>query len=568
MYERYENMKLSSLFTQGNQVHTENTTVDASKLEQNLKNGMEQISGKMPGETVAGTIVEKNGNDVLVAIGKNQMLQARLEGSVQVDVGQQLTFSIKNALGNKVILSPLFTNMANDPNVSKALQMAGIPENEISAQIVRTMMQEGMPVDKNSLQQMMRTAFLNPQTNIETLVQLTRLQIPVTDESIFQLEAYKNYEHQLTEGVLTIADSMPETLQAMAADGRLADGISLYKEIIFLLNEHNMVTAEKGTNEILQQNGLETVPGEGTTTETVSGMVRGGQRNIAEINEAEIRNAISGEELPSNLDLSKAESAVLADKLKQAGFTKLGDAVLNNQISKAMLFDELSRLLSMENFPSKAMECVGKFLESSEFNKLLKQEMKNQWMIAPEEVAKNHKVEDFYERLNDHMNRLRGVVEQAASQSPLAKAVTAMTGNLDFMNQLNQLFTYVQLPFKLQGQEANGELYVYTNKRNLAQKDGEVSALLHLDMEHLGSVDVHVSMKDSRVATQFYLKDDSALDLIYENIGILNDRLEKRGYQLNASFIHKESEQNVIAEILEQDKNISVLSGRSFDARA
>ncbi len=561
-------MKLSSLFMQGNQVHTENTTVDASKLEQNLKNGMEQISGKMPGETVSGTIVEKSGNDILISIGRNQILQARLEGSVQVDVGQQLTFSIKNALGNKVILSPLFTNMANDPNVSKALQMAGIPENDISAQIVRTMMQEGMPIDKNSLQQMMRTVFLNPQTNIETLVQLTRLQIPVTDESIFQLEAYKNYEHRMTESVLTIADSMPETMRAMADDGKIAEGISLYKEMISLLNEHNMVTSEKDAKDILQQTGLKTVSGEGAATETVPGMVNGGQGNIAEIKEVEIGNAISGEELLSNLGLSKAESAVLADNLKQAGFTKLGDEVLNNQLSKAMLFDELSRLLSVESFPSKVMERVGEFLESPVFNKLLKQEMKNQWMIAPEEVAKNHKVEDLYERLNNHMNRLSNALEQAASQSPLAKAVTAMTGNLDFMNQLNQLFTYVQLPLKLQGQEANGELYVYTNKKNLAKEDGEVSALLHLDMEHLGSVDVHVSMKDSRVATQFYLKDDSALDLIYENIGILNDRLEKRGYQLNASFLHKESEQNVIAEILQQDKNISVLSGRSFDARA
>ena len=192
-------------------------------------------------------------------------------------------------------------------------------------------------------------------------------------------------------------------------------------------------------------------------------------------------------------------------------------------------------------------------------------------MLTPEDVAREGKVEELYQRLSSQLGRLGRALEQnSAVGTPLARAVQTMSGNIDFMNQLNQMFTYVQLPLKMQGKDTNGELYVYTNKKNLAKKDGEVSALLHLDMEHLGSVDVHVSLRENKVSTKFYLRDEEALDFIAEHIDLLNERLNKRGYTMNASFVNKgeEGPETVMEEILKQGKNISVLSGRSFDARA
>ena len=102
--------------------------------------------------------------------------------------------------------------------------------------------------------------------------------------------------------------------------------------------------------------------------------------------------------------------------------------------------------------------------------------------------------------------------------SSLYQNVNRLSQNIDFMNQLNQTFTYIQVPLKLSGQNANGDLYVYTNKKNLAKKNGSVSAFLHLDMDHLGSVDVYVAMENQRVSTNFKVRDDSILDLIEANI--------------------------------------------------
>lgn len=155
---------------------------------------------------------------------------------------------------------------------------------------------------------------------------------------------------------------------------------------------------------------------------------------------------------------------------------------------------------------------------------------------------------------------------------PVAKSVQNLQSNVDFMNQLNHMFTYIQLPLKMAGGQAHGDLYVYTNKKNLAAKDGNVSALLHLDMQHLGAVDVYVAMQQNRVSTNFTLQDESALDLIEQHISLLDERLAGRGYDLKAQFHMKEEDEEqdggIMQTILNQSKNISVLSRTSFDMRA
>lgn len=162
---------------------------------------------------------------------------------------------------------------------------------------------------------------------------------------------------------------------------------------------------------------------------------------------------------------------------------------------------------------------------------------------------------------------------QAAGKTdiPVARSVQNLQSNVDFMNQLNHMFAYIQLPLKLAGNNAHGDLYVYTNKKNLAAKDGNVSALLHLDMEHLGPLDVYVTMQQNKVNTNFTLHDESALDLIEQHIHLLDERLVKRGYNLKAQFSVKEEEEQengIMQTILNQQKNISVLSRTSFDMRA
>ncbi|MCI7042841.1 MAG: flagellar hook-length control protein FliK [Lachnospiraceae bacterium] len=570
-------MRLSSLFVQGNQSYIDGNgrEMDSASLEQNLKNGMEEIASKQPGQSVTGEVIEKNGSDILLAIGKNQMLRAKLDAGIPVEEGQMMTFSIKNASGAKVILSPLYANTGNDPNVSKALQMAGIPENALTGKMVQTMMQEGMSIDRDSLSRMLRVVSANPEANVETMVQLSRLEIPVTENTLFQMEAYKNLEHQITDGIFEIADALQNTAAVMINDGDAEGAVSLYREILSLLSEGESVQPQaEGEAQISVGLPLEeTLPLKEAVrllNEFLNGDALQPDKEIVEENALLRESGLQTEKGQEFLGQQKIESGLQTEGQQRAESSIQADGgtplktigVLLERLEKALLSDEIAPY---------QRESISRLFSGKEFQQAIKNEMIKQWLLTPEDVGKEHKAEELYEKLNSQLSRFSQTLNQSVgADTSLAKAVSNLSGNIDFMNQMNQMFTYIQLPLKLQSQEANGELYVYTNKKNLAKKDGEVSALLHLDMEHLGSVDVYVSMKDTKVSTQFRLKDDSALDLIAGHIDLLNERLNKRGYTMNASFVKKGEEEtgSVMEEILKQDKNISILSGYSFDARA
>ena len=224
------------------------------------------------------------------------------------------------------------------------------------------------------------------------------------------------------------------------------------------------------------------------------------------------------------------------------------------------------------DMPEQALQ---KLLGGKEFQVLLKDQISRQWTIEPQNVADKKQIEQLYERIREQTARLSQALETAGKgDAPVARSVQNLQSNVDFMNQMNHLYTYVQLPLKMLGNNAHGDLYVYTNKKNLAARDGQVSALLHLDMEHLGPLDVYVTMKDRQVATNFTVMDDSILSLIEKNIDILNKRLEGRGYSLKAQMHVKETageeeaESTIMRTLLSQQKNISVLSRTSFDMRA
>ena len=570
-------MRLSSLFVQGNQSYIDGNgrEMDSASLEQNLKNGMEEIASKQPGQSVTGEVIEKNGSDILLAIGKNQMLRAKLDAGIPVEEGQMMTFSIKNASGAKVILSPLYANTGNDPNVSKALQMAGIPENALTGKMVQTMMQEGMSIDRDSLSRMLRVVSANPEANVETVVQLSRLEIPVTENTLFQMEAYKNLEHQITDGIFEIADALQNTAAVMINDGDAEGAVSLYREILSLLSEGESVQPQaEGEAQISVGLPLEeTLPLKEAVrllNEFLNGDALQPDKEIVEENALLRESGLQTEKGQEFLGQQKIESGLQTEGQQKAdsGMQPDGGTLLKTMEE---LLERLEKALFSDEIAPHQRESISRLFSGKEFQQAIKNEMIKQWLLTPEDVGKEHKAEELYEKLNSQLSRFRQTLNQSVgADTSLAKAVSNLSGNIDFMNQMNQVFTYIQLPLKLQSQEANGELYVYTNKKNLAKKDGEVSALLHLDMEHLGSVDVYVSMKDTKVSTQFRLKDESALDLIAAHIDLLNERLNKRGYTMNASFVKKTDEEtgSVMEEILKQDKNISILSGYSFDARA
>ena len=91
-------------------------------------------------------------------------------------------------------------------------------------------------------------------------------------------------------------------------------------------------------------------------------------------------------------------------------------------------------------------------------------------------------------------------------------------------------------------------------------------------MNNMGPVDVFVQMTNNKVRTNFYVADESTIDLINAHIDELNRRLEKRGYQMTTRLaLHTDMDdpsRDPAVDAMLDLKSQNIISFTSFDARA
>lgn len=573
-------LNLENIFKRENQNVRANDTV---KVTEPMTKGerayrvQSEIRNLTPGQTIQGSVVSRDGTAVQIAIRQDMLINARIDQSIRLALGQNMSFEVKANSGSILSLTPLYANMANEATVLRALSAAGFPDTANNIEMVAIMMEEGMPIDRESLANISRFLMEFPRQDPATLIQMARLGVPITETNIEQFEQYQNANHQLLGSAETIMKELPDVFRELMSEGKTQQAYAFYENVleIFTGEETEGVVIQKGegqAEQVAEQPGTVNVQenenaaqGKEAVRESTSETVIGMAENGGEAAEAEQgRNAV----------LTPRQWNMIGDLLKELGMAEdTAQQVKNGELPPKEVLALIREFMPKGGAGVLHERVMERLLGSREFESLLKAEMEGQWTIKPEQVADPHKVEQLYERIREQSARLQEALQAAdKADMPAAKSVQNLQSNVDFMNQLNQMFTYIQLPLKMAGNQAHGDLYVYTNKKNLAAKDGNVSALLHLDMEHLGALDVYVAMQQNRVSTNFTLQDESALDLIEQHISLLDERLAKRGYDLKAQFHMKEEgaeeENGIMQTILNQSKNISVLSRTSFDMRA
>ncbi|MBR1770902.1 MAG: flagellar hook-length control protein FliK [Lachnospiraceae bacterium] len=495
-----------------------------------------QMQALKPGQTLQGEVVSKDGNQVQIKLADDFVVEARVDQDMNLQVGKNMTFEVRGN-GQSLTLSPLFANTATQANALKALDMASLPVNQNTVSMTGLMMNAGLSIDRSSLQQMFREINAFPNANISDVVDLHKLGMAVNEENLTQISSYKNLTHQLVEGMHTVLEALPEGMEQMISEGNVEGAARMFQDMLDMLGELPEETAVVGeqTGEA-QEAGAETLAAEnGAAQEAAGAKMAGITEGELPVPQTQIAEALQEAEngmLPPTMDANTADTVL--ELLQNAGGDDTAYKALAEQFSQAVengsaqdvaqaMKDVLSQGIQDKNQP--LLEAL---LHNKGAQKFLADGMSKLWSIEPKDVADPGKVEELYARLNRQLNHLSKTLEESGqTQSKAFQAVHQMNQNIDFLNQLNQAYTYVQLPLHLQQGDAHGDLYVYTNKRNLAAKDGQISALLHLDMEHLGPVDVYVAMQAEKVSTRFYVQDDEMLDFLEAHMDLLTSRLEK-----------------------------------------
>ena len=243
------------------------------------------------------------------------------------------------------------------------------------------------------------------------------------------------------------------------------------------------------------------------------------------------------------------------------------EGTLNGNLSTGAFLKELHQAL--DEIMGLTGGSAKKLFSSKEYQKVLEYEVKQQWTLKPEEI-KGDAVKHLYEKMENQMQKMQELVQESGqSNTSLAKAVSNLQGNIEFMNQINNAYHYVQIPLRMSNQNAHGDLFVYTNKSGVDRPDGELSAFLHLDMDNLGATDVSVRMKDRKVHTNFYLEDEKSYDLIEEHMAELMQRLQEKGYSCTVQVENQSGKKNLVEDFMQQEHpSAGILHRYSFDMRA
>lgn len=536
------------------------------KTDPMLQKGMDLLSDMSVGDILTGEILKTDGSKILLSLGQGAAIEAQLQQGVAASEGQVMSFLLKGTDPSKISLSPLYSNLSSNPTADAALSEAGLPVTEKMQYMVRSMMEEGLPIDKQSLYDMNKVMNQHPEVDPMDLARMQRLNIPLTDEMITQFEHYRNYEHQITNSLSDISNAFSESFSQVLTNEGPDAAVSFFDNVMKL-----MLPEEEGEAADPAKAAGEAVKEEAAPKEEAAVKAETPQKEEAMIREQAPEEAEAGKE---GKILSDRQTTDLVNTLKSAGFSEELTGQIKNgslpegEILKKVL-QELEQRPEHKDSAAKA-DTLQNLTKNEGFRELMKDSLGKQWLLRPDEVTEDGKVSKLYEKINSQVKSLTDSLSNAGKQdTPLFQAANNVSQNINFMNEVNQAFNYVQIPLKMENGEKAGELYVYSNKKSLAEKEGNVSALLHLDMEYLGPLDVHVALQDyTKVTTRFFLKDESSLDLIAEHIDMLNERLNNRGYSMSAEFINKDEHKTLIDNMTESSGAVPVYSQTTLDIRA
>lgn len=616
-----------------------------NQYNRNLANGVETPSGSQGmkqvvsslqemavGNVFEGSIQHMENGVATLGLADGKTVQARIDSGVTVRQGESMFFQVRSNNGMQIAIRPFSNGLNTNPTILNALKAANLQANAKMVTMVNTMMEQAMPIDKQSLAHMAKLVAGNSTMDITSIVQMAKLGIPVTEEMAAQFENYKSDQYAILDQLETIMETLPEQL----ADGGLSQKelLDLNRQMIkiFLGGMEQTEGADEAVSDAKQPawaadgasqgaggkteavlDGKEPVQAAGkealleeALNQTKSG-IQAGKANgkeeallqeastlaeegkLQENNREGILAKDSGKEIlqegkqiqetyarPDSLKyaLSDAQLQQLSRYLSKIPELSKNPALFQDgQLSGELTSKEVLQLLE-QAFSSDSpfsKQALGSLFSSKAYRALARNVMERQWLLRPEELETEHKVGELYQRLDRQMGQMeRALKDFGQNTQQLSDTASNVRENIQFMNQLNQTYAYVQIPLKMAGQNAHSDLYVYTDKRKKHEKDGELTAFLHLDLDHLGSTDVSVKMRQKKVSTNFYLKDDISYQLLLEHLDELERRLENKGYQVKIHVSNQEEKVNFVEDMIKQGVPSAggMVHRYSFDVRA
>lgn len=555
------------------------------------------------GQTLRGVVSDIHGNEITLSMEDGSSFTGKLPDANQYSIGQKAAFLITSLDDNTIYMKATTGAYLLDmeDTVAQALEEAGLPRSTRNLDVVRSLLANQQSISRENIMVSIKLCAQYPDADVNSVITMRRLGMPMTETSVKQFENYQNQTHQLLYKMDSLGDSIAQMLQSigsqiprfakeagnqlltLALEGnptpeeqiltaQMADAASesLLPETD---DEGNPLAAETASEEAADDSqsaaNLETASPLARMRQLFSAITDGNAAARSAMSEAgmteDFRTPFIHEQ--TGFILSPEERTSFSEHLKEFPLSEEVKAGLaDGSVTAREFLTEIKQA-----FPHMTEEQAGALLTSKAFQKIVKGQFLSNWTISPEHLKKEGALEEVYEKMSKQFDALSHFSETVLGKDvfkQLSNTASDMNDNLNFMKTLNETFQYVQLPLKLQNQNTHGDLYVMTRKEALKKDPKDLKVLLHLDMDHLGTLDIQIARENTAVSLKFFVSTEETLHLLNRNMELLNDAINQQGYACTSELSMKEKDVDIVNDFIAQETPVGDMKRYNFDLRA
>lgn len=546
-------------------------------LSMNGTSHSEKSSGKTSipkqGEVLLGEVVDLNQSGIKIKLADGQMIDAKLTDAFEFYIGQQVSFLIKESNLEQLLLKPIQgEGDASEMKLQQVLAEAGFVDSEENVSVVKKMLELKMPIDRNTLQKVINLAKQFGYNHIDKILFLVKNNLPANQTNIQQLSKMIDGEHPMLQNLASISQDVASILKddaGIAIPLELVKGnIEASKAILQIINALQNESAGQELNVSPNENAIQNM-------NTVMNKIQSDMSKVLpdmnkvqqDINQLQPETVltINSEEQAKNLKLTDLLSQDTLSRIeKELNFKLAEPKQLNLQ---SISLDEL--LKSLRDYD---LEMDGKTKVLSNLAKDLSYEIiKKEMLMGKEQLSGPEKLSEYYDQLHEKISNVLELLAQSqdSKMSSVTKEANQLKDSLQFLNDLNQKFNFIQLPMMLGDKLLNSELYIFNEKHQLKNKKGPLTALVRLDLLNLGHLDIHITKTEQNVSIQFFTESTEKIKQVEGHVHKLYNQLNKLGFKvLGITIGKKEKDFNILDDFLQQEKASQPIKRFTFDMRA
>lgn len=553
------------------------------------------------GETLKGVVSDIHGNEITISMEDGSSFTGKLPEASQYSIGQKAAFQITGLDGGTIYMKAISQAylLGIEDTIEQALEEAGLPKSPRNLEIVRSLLLNQQSISRENIAESLQLCAKYPNADVNSVITMKRLGMPMDMATVTQFDQYNKQTHQLLTRMDALADSINELLTELAKENpsiaRYATGevLNMVLQSLPSLEEQNLtatqlqanLSAAPGTEaaegaDLLPEEENQEIPPEATEDTQAAGQTATSPfaRMKQLLNGITDRaSSPAGAEAKPTEFIPEQTGYLLTAEERSALSDLLGKYTENKEVLTALEKGDLTARELLTNIKDTLTtlpdEELHRLVSQKAFQKVIKGQFLSGWTLSPEGLKEEGSIDTLYNRMQQQFSDLTNLSRMFATRNSgeqIINTTSDLQQNLAFMKMLNEQFAYMQLPLKLSQQNAHGDLYVMTRKNALKKSKDNLKVLLHLEMDSLGTLDIHITKDHTSISTQFYTAKETARKLLEKNVELLKDAINEQGYSFTSEFLAKEKDIDLVHDFIESDSPAppAAVKRYNFDLRA